>query len=311
MTPRLAAWMLLAACHALDPLHARGDDAPTYRLQYRFEPGQVVRYTSSHEGMLETTKGDLTETARNRSETDKHFRVVSVDDTGVATLELVIDRVRMSARFGDGRPVEFDSREAKEVSPAFHGVSQTVGKPLARIRVAPTGELLSSKPLIGPELQSQVAAPAPATGSGGGKDDDPNKNFLVVFPPRPLRVGEGWRDQYKTRVHLTRQLTQEVTLLRQYELTGVKDGVATVELTTSVITPIHDPALAAQLIQKAPGGTIEFDLQRGLMTSRVLTVDQTEVGVIGSDSTMHAKTRLEERLVAERKAESGKPKAGS
>jgi hypothetical protein len=291
-----------AACLGFGPLRAMADDGPAagdgpaYRLQYRFEPGQVVHYSASHEAMLQTTKGDVTETVRNRAESEKHLRVISVDDAGVATLELVIDRVQMSARFGDARPVEFDSRQPEDAPAAFRGVSQTVGKPLAQIRVSPSGELLSSKPLIGPELQAQVTADVP--GSAARKDDDPNKNFLVVFPEKPLRVGEGWRDQYKTRVSVARNLTQEVTLLRQYELTGVKDGVATVRLTTSVITPIHDPALAAQLIQKAPGGTIQFDLERGLITHRVLTVDQTEIGMIGNDSAMHAKTRLEEKLVA-------------
>jgi hypothetical protein len=92
-------------------------------------------------------------------------------------------------------------------------------------------------------------------------------------------------------------LKQPVTMQRSYELVEVANDLATIKLRTVMITPIRDGMILAQLIQMTPEGTIVFDLKNGRMVSRTLTIDKTEVGVIGGNSSMHAKSKREERWI--------------
>ena len=129
------------------------------------------------------------------------------------------------------------------------------------------------------------------------------RNFLVEFPEDALKVGEGWTETYKVKVQLSPRLSQNVTMQRSYELAEVKDNLATIKMRTALITPIRDARILAQLIQMTPSATITFDVKRGRLVSRTLTIDKTEYGAVGGNSTMHAKSKREERCLAPAKGE--------
>ena len=270
------------------PAHVR------YQLAYRFSPGQQVAYESVHTMKLTTQKGQIVETARNEARTSKHFEVVSVAKDGSALLELTIDHVRMSARFGDAPPVAFDSSKPDDVPPAYRGVMKSVGRPLARARFAADGRLLDSESLLPGEVEREVSGPPPGRESS---DDDPNKNFLVQFPKEPQAVGATWTDSLLVPVFVTRTLTRDVKILRRYRLESVDDGVARISVQSAVVTELRDPAVSAQLIQREPAGTIDFDLERGLIVSRTTTIDKTVLAPFGGDTLMHAESQLTERLI--------------
>ncbi|MGE0377138.1 MAG: hypothetical protein AB7Q45_17140, partial [Planctomycetaceae bacterium] len=166
------------------------------------------------------------------------------------------------------------------------GIAETIGKPLARITVSPMGELLDMKWLL-PDQQGAL----PAKADGGTLD------ILVSMPEGPVAVGETWKQRFETEVLVDQKLRKTVTLLRTYRLAGVENDRATIELQTAVITPLHDPAQEAQLIQKTPNGTIEFDLKRGVMLSRATAVDREVVGFNGGKSRIRNKTTRSENLV--------------
>lgn len=267
------------------PAEADEPESPAYRLKYRFQPNQFVHY-KEHQRVRNTARyKQVTETVRYEWTTHKHWRVSSVDGEGRAVLELMIDRVRMKAQFDQHDPIVWNSESPEPPPEKFRDVAATVGKPQVRLRVTPAGELESVVRLDNKAGSSQQP---------GAKR---SRNFLVVFPDEPIRVGESWSDRYQVKVNVTRKLKKDVTLLRTYRLRSVEDGRATIGLNTSIVTAVNNPKVRAQLIQRTPSGTIEFDLKRGLIASRKLTVDRVVIGPFGAKSSLRAVSVREEELV--------------
>jgi hypothetical protein len=76
----------------------------------------------------------------------------------------------------------------------------------------------------------------------------------------------------------------------------VKTGVATISVETQILTPIHDPALEAQLIQCGSRGTVRFDVDAGQVLGTQIDLDKRVVGFRGAASSIHYLTRFTENL---------------
>jgi hypothetical protein len=265
-----------------------------HRLAYRFSPGQTVYYETVHTSKLTTRKGELSETVDNETRARKHFRVVSVADDGSATLELMFDRIQMSVRFGNGEPVALDTAKPDECPPAYRGIVQTIGKPLARVRISTDGKLLESESLLASAVDAEVTGPSVRDPS---PSDDPGKNVLIPFPSEPVAVGETWTDSFTTPVYVTRKLKRDVKILRKYTLRSIEGPLARISIDTVAVTPLREPAIRAQLLQREPSGTIDFDLERGVIVARQATIDKTVLAAFGDDTSMHAESLMTERLV--------------
>ena len=270
-----------------------------YRLVYKFTTGQfahfesttnstfITRFPSQDPNQNKNTEVILQQKATNQTQTWKQFRVLSVDEDGLATLEPIITRVKMSAAI-DNIAANYDSAVDQDPSPQFAPVAQSIGKPLARVVFGPNGELVKMTMLQG--APNKLAEPAAKA--------DPVLNFLVVLPKEPVGVGAIWRDRFQVPVTVGNGLNQLVSLQRQYTLTKVDGSIATIASRTSILTPISDPLLEAQLMQRTTTGTIEFDLERGLVVSQSASVDQQVVGAAGPKTVVHATSNSRERLLA-------------
>jgi hypothetical protein len=82
----------------------------------------------------------------------------------------------------------------------------------------------------------------------------------------------------------------------RYRLEDVRDGVATIRVDTTVLTPVDDPRLEARLLERIWDGTIAFDVQAGRVTSRKTGIDRRVVGFGGPQSSVRYKSTLEERV---------------
>jgi hypothetical protein len=263
-----------------------GGGGATYQLLYKFEAGQVWHYEVSDDMTFTTQKGQATLTALQESQSWKHYRVVSVDANGTAVLEPTIDRVRLSVRSGEDQGVFYDSQSGTAPPAVIRGIADTLQRPLAHVTFTSNGEMVTGKSLLPTSDEKDNAA---AT-------DDASLNFLIVFPKTPVKVGETWKDQIKVSVTVDKGLRQPVNIQRQYTLQTVEGDLATISLKTSIMTLV-DPAQHAQLIQRAPNGTIVFDMQRGLIVSRKLDIDGEVIGFAGGDSKLHAVSHRLEKLV--------------
>jgi hypothetical protein len=260
---------------------------PTYRLVYKFTPGQFAHYEVSNSMRIVTQYGGANSVATNESQAWKQYRVVTVDEQGQATLEPIITRVKMSAQFDNLDAVKYDSQDPAPPPKDFAEIAKSVGQAVARVLFTSNGELLKISPL--PGAPEKLAAAAPKA--------DPQANFLVSLPKEAVGVGAVWKDRYQVPVTLgAGKLTQPITLQRQYTLTQVSGSIATITSKTTILTPLNDPQVEAQLIQRTPTGTIEFDLDRGLLVSHHTTVDKTVVNAFGPNSQLQASSETREKL---------------
>jgi hypothetical protein len=289
--------------------------ATKYTLAYKFQPNQVMRFEVSHESEIKTHVKDETETVRNSSIAKRHFTVKAVDEkNNTADLELSIDWVHMLASFENPNrpktaPVEFQSDDPNKHPEQFNAVLSTIGKPRATIRFSSTGApvkvlegALPPPPKATQQLADGPAAP-PLT-------DATPETYFVPLPEGPVAVGDTWKERFDIFLADDQKNRARVTIQRSYKLAEVKGRQATIELWTAVLTPIKNPAIEAQLIQREISGRVIFDLDRGAVVSRESGLDKTVVEPFGARSSMRAKSMYREKLLdaeatADRRADDG------
>lgn len=274
-------------------------------LEYKLKPGQFVHYSGINKITYDTKLGDQygTEgrggfvplraderefTSIQANETGTHFRVISVDEAGIALIEPVVDRTRMTAKMHGKEQVEFDSSTNINPDASFQAIREGIGRTVARFQVAPTGKLL--KAVI-------VDATAPQALRTAAEKLDTRFAYLSLLPSEPVSVGDKWREEYNVIV-VQEGLKQPFTLRRIFELNSVVDGIATIKFKTLVMTKGTDePEVAKQLMQQTPSGTIEFDIQQGLVRSYKSSISSTVINAFGRESMLRINGEATEQLV--------------
>ncbi len=267
------------------------DGGKKYALQYKFSPNQFVHTKVRFKTSMTTQHRDFIQKTSDDTATRRHFRVVSVNSKGIATLETTLDHVRMQVQFGDSEPTIFDSSEDISKAGPFRNVWKSIGKPRARFQFTRRGELLSVALLRGAATQRRSREQVEA---------DAKQNFLIVLPEDPVAVGDWWHDDIKIRVFLpdNKKLQKTISLRRKYSLEKVEDSIATISLKTITLTRIGAAQIEAQLIQRTPSGTILFDIEQGQIISRESRVDKVVIGALGTpQSSMRATSFRREKLV--------------
>jgi len=263
---------------------AEETDQQTYRLSYQFEKGEFVKYQVHDRSVYTTRKNEIAETVRNESQQWRHYRVVSVDENNEATLELMIDRVRMMAQFDDSSPTLFDSANPDLQPAKMQSIMDSINVPLCRMRVNNRGEMVHVQ-----GLQANTDT-----------KNDPAINFLVVFPDRDITIGDTWNQTLEVEVPVTDSLKEKVKLIRKYTLKGVEGDVATIHVSTALATLMRDPAVQTRLMQMTPSGSIAFDMKRGVMLSRQQNVNDQVVGAFGSGTLVKAQSHRVEKLIEQK-----------
>lgn len=264
---------------------SRAASSETFNLEYRFHRGEIVGYSVDSQSKVFLQQQEAEQHVEHGSFTNKRFTVKSVDADGNAVLDLQIDRVRLNASVDGGDSVTYDTDSGEEPPNEFQGISATVGKPHARVKVSPRGELLSLDWLI---ASDQAAKPT--------VDDAASLDILMILPESPVQIGETWKQQFEVDVNATPTLKKSIKIQREYTLKKVEGQQATISLKTVVLTPLHDAAQESQLVNRLRNGTILFDLGRGAVVSRSLEIDKVVVGFSGPDSKVHTISSQVEKL---------------
>jgi hypothetical protein len=273
-----------------DPLASRADDA-TYLLVYKFNSGQFLHYELSDRAELTTQTANNLTRAIQETQCLKSYRIVSVDESGNATLEPVVEHVRMASTTGEKAIVGYDSTKDEVVPRGFENLAGTIGRPLARFQFAPNGRLIKVTLLVDD---------VPKSFSEAAERTDPAINFLVVFPEQAVKVGEKWSEKFDTKVTVASvgsQVQRELGLIRVFELVKVEDEIATIQFRTSPRIPINEPDILRQIVQQTPSGTIEFDLKNGRLLLRSLKIDEKVIGAFGAQTLLDAQGAMTERLI--------------
>jgi len=112
-----------------------------------------------------------------------------------------------------------------------------------------------------------------------------------------VEVGAEWTVPQEVVVEVPGGLRKAVRTRLRYRLDAIRDGVATILVDTTVLTPVDEPRLESRLLERIWNGAIEFDIERGRVLRRTTGIDRRVVGFEGPESSVRYKAQLDERLV--------------
>ena len=253
-------------------------------LRYAFGVGDDLASTVAHRALTETTMNGVTQSVETSTDSTRTWKVVAVDEAGAATLEQVVDEVTMTSRSSDQGEVRWSSADLTDPPPGYEGVRQSLGVPLVRLRVAADGRILERREL----------RPCPAAATGD--------LVIVPFPEEPIAVGHEWTVPDELVVEVPNGPRKAVRTWLRFRLERLDDGIATIAVDTTVLTPVDDPRLEARLLERIWEGTIRFDVEAGRIAGRRTTIDRRVVGFGGPQSSVRYKASLEERAAAPKAA---------
>jgi hypothetical protein len=190
----------------------------------------------------------------------------------------------MTSRSSDQGEIRWSSTGLAEPPPGYEGVRQSLGVPLVRLRVAADGRILERREL----------RPCPAAATGD--------LVIVPFPEEPIELGHEWTVPDELVVEVPNGPRKAVRTRLRYRLERLEDGIATIAVDTTVLTPVDDPRLEARLLERIWEGTIRFDVEEGRIAGRQTTIDRRVVGFGGPQSSVRYKASLKEHAAAPKSA---------
>ena len=247
-------------------------------LRYRFRVGDRIDMDVAHRAVTETTMNGTTQTVETMTDSRKTWKVVAVDAAGRATLEHSVDDVVMTSRTSDAGEIRWASAGTADPPPGYEGVRQSLGVTLSRLVIDPTGRVLDRREL----------RPCPPSSTGD--------LVVVPLPDEPVTAGAEWTIPQEVVVEAPGAGRKAVKTRLRYRLDRVHDGLATIRVDTTVLTPVDDPRLEARLLERIWDGTVVFDLEAGRVVSRRTGIDRRVVGFGGPQSSVRYKSSLEEKL---------------
>ncbi len=253
--------------------------AARHLLRYRFEAGETVRSTVVHLVTVETRIQGTTQVARTRSAATKVWKIESVAENGAVTFVHSVADVDMWQSVSGRQVVRYNSREDEKAPAGYEHVAESVGVPLATVTIDASGrvkERKDNRPQFNPGIG----------------------DLTVPLPEEPVTVGHRWSVPDEVALRLPGEPVRRIKTRQVYTLRKVKTGVATIDVRTEVLTPVQDPAIEAQLVQRLQEGTIKFDVDAGRLLSRQMDMDKTVIGFNGAESQMDYLARFTEEMLS-------------
>jgi hypothetical protein len=251
-----------------------------YQLQYKFTAGEMYRIRVTHLVAVETQIRGVTETAKTRSISTKVWNVSNVDKDGNITFTYTVEDANMWQQLSGRDEIRYDSTQDQEPPVEYKHVAESVGVPMGTITVAPSGQI----------LRREKARPQFNPGIG---------ELTALLPEKPVAVGQQWTTEAELPVRLPDGEVKRIKTRQVYKLEKVLTGIATISVHTEVLTPVDEPAVQSQLVQRIKRGEIKFDIDAGRVRSQQLDIDETVIGFSGADSLMKYLARLTEEEVRE------------
>jgi len=290
----LLALVILTTRTNADDTAAAETNSEQYTLRYKFHPGQTLRWKVVDRKKIETASSGSTQVTETVTSSVKVWRVKDVSPDGTATFENSVESVDMWQKLSGCQEVRYNSQTDEEPPPGFNQVVDSIGVPLSTITIAPTGKVLRRK-----------RNPAVTSAENPGQ-------VTIPLPEEPVAVGDTWSFPHRIDVALTGGMVKKVKTVQKFTLASVKTGVATIEVSTQILTPIHDPAIEAQLIQHYSSGTVRFDVDAGRVLAQQMDLDKRVVGFHTAASSLHYLTRFTEELLPDQPKTAHRPEpAGS
>lgn len=280
MKLRLLPFLALSIAAAL-LAQAVGAEAEKHTLRYKFKPGETLRWDIVRRLHIRATVSGDTKTTETVDKSVNAWRVKEVKQDGSAVFEQVVESTDMWQKLSGRDEIRYNSKNDKKPPRGFEDAAKRIGVPLSRISLDSRGKTLHRENLI----------PNP-----GG---DPQGQITLPLPEEPIALGHAWIEKHDATIPLETGGTTKIVIQQSYTLESVKNGVATIRMATSILTPVNNPALEAKLIERESKGVIRFDIDAGRVLGEEMEVDKRVVGFRGPDSCLNYVTRFTETLLPE------------
>ena len=262
------------------------EDAPqagtkSYKLRYKFKPGETIRWEVEHRAKVRTTVQGSTQTADTLSSSIKVWNVEGIDEEGNTKLSYSVERVEMRQKYDGRQETHYNSDTDETPPPGYDGVAAAVGKKLAELTLSPLGSVV--------HREERLVQASPM-----------QENVTLPLPENAVAVGEEWMMPADITVTLPTKTVRKIKARQVYRLDSVDDGIATIHLETQVLTPLNDPVIESQLVQSKASGTVNFDIAAGRIVAQQSDIDEHVHGFSGPASNLHYVTRFTEKLLPDK-----------
>jgi len=255
-----------------------GSLAPAFTLAYKFAAGEEIRTKVVHLVTVETTIKGVNQTASTRSVSTKLWKIARIEPTGNIVFEHSVEDVNMWQNVTGREETRYNSTTDRVPPPGHEHIAASLGKVLSVITMDRNGRILSRD-----DKQQQFN---PGIG-----------DLTVPFPAEPVKAGGTWSIPNEVRVSLEDGTVKKVATRQRYKLEKVEAGVATISVETQVLTPVNDPKVQSQLVQRLQKGTIKFDIDAGRLIHKQMDLDESVYGFSGPESHMQYLARFTEEPV--------------
>lgn len=276
----LALLLLLVVAAPLWADETPAADAQKYLLRYKFQPNEAIRWQVVHRAKVVTTVSGASMTSETVTRSVKLWRVLKAD-AQEATFENIVESVELSTDITGRARIHYNSTTDKEPPGGYENMASSIGVPLAAVTVDGRGTVKHR------ENRKDIKAAAPSEGS-----------ILIPLPEAAVAVGQSWTIPNDIELPVPTGGIKKIKAQQRFVLKEVRNDVATIEVATQILTPIHDPALEVMLIQHETQGTVRFDLAAGRILGQQMDLDRHVVGYRGEASSMHYLTQFTEELLS-------------
>jgi hypothetical protein len=266
---------------AMAVLPATADEAPKYTLRYKFQPGETIRWQVEHRSHVRTTVSGATQTVETVSISAKAWQCKDVRPDGTVTFEHRVEWVDMRQRLSGREEVRYNSRTDAQPPASFRDVAKSIGVPLSTVTMDAKGKVLRHE-------------------RRGAPSSPQSESWMTTpLPDEAVPVGHRWTLPLEISLPLETGGVKQIKAVQQFVLESVKTGVATISVSTDVLTPVTDPRIESQLVERETSGRVRFDIDAGRVLDQQLDVDRHVVGFRGEASSIHYVNRFTEQLLPE------------
>ena len=260
-----------------------------YTLRYKFRQGETIRWQVVHRAKVSATVSGTTQVAETTSSSVKVWQVTGVNAQGAATFAHSVASVDMKQQLSGREEVHYNSLTDPKPPAGFEDAAKAVNVVLSVITLDPQGNIVRRE-----DKHPQASQTAAA-------------QITVSLPAEAIAVGHTWSQPHDVDVSLPTGIVKKIKTRQVFSLLSVNNGIAVIGIETQVLTPIHDPAIEAQLVQRETSGQIRFDIAAGRIIGQQMDLDKHVLGFSGAASSMHYVTRFTEELMPESQAAVRKP----
>jgi len=260
------------------------EETAKHTLRYKFKAGETLRWQVVQRTLVKTTVSGFTDSAEMVSKSVKVWQVKDVEDDGTAVFENMVESLDMRQKRTGRQEIRYNSETDKEPPPEFQTMPESVGVKISTIKLSPSGKVVYRK------KEDMKAAAQNEQGE-----------ITIPFPEEPIAVGKSWSFPHDITVPLNSGTIKTVKTEQKFTLDEVKTGIATISVATVILTPINNPVIEAQLIQRQSSGTVRFDIDAGRVIGQQMDLDKRVVGFVGSQnptSSIHYLTRFTEEFLS-------------